>query len=159
MGEKAIVNPDADTTSTPQGHPADAANFPLVQYLPIGVLVRDEQGVVSLVNQALIDAFGLSRTADEFIGRPFAEVNAELATQTVVPEILLSDSSVADDENSESRIDVIDDRVLLREVLPVSVSAGRRRVYLYRDATAEIRAGESAVAASARICTSRSEMV
>ena len=144
------MNPDADTTSTPQGHPADAATFPLVQYLPIGVLVRDEQGLVSLANQAFIDAFGLSGTTDELIGRPFAEVNAELATQTVVPEILLSDSAVADDENSESRIDLIDDRVLLREVLPVSVSAGRRQVYLYRDATAEIRAGENAVAARER---------
>jgi len=144
------VNPDADRTSTPQGHPADAAAFPLVQYLPIGVLVRDEQGLVSLANQALLDAFGLAGTKDEIIGRPFAEVNAELATRTVIPEILLSDSSDADDENSESRIDLIDDRVLLREVLPLSVSAGRRRVYLYRDATAEIRAGESEVAARER---------
>jgi signal transduction histidine kinase/DNA-binding response OmpR family regulator len=153
MGERTTVDSNADPKPGSQEPPADASAFPLVQYLPIGVLVQDEQGVVSLANQALLDSFGLSGTSAELIGRPFAEVNADLAARTLVPELLLSDTTdvaVSDDDVPEGRIDLVDDRVLVREVLTVSVSAGQRRVYLYRDATAEIRAGESEVRARER---------
>ncbi|MAT61589.1 MAG: hypothetical protein CMH41_08115 [Micrococcales bacterium] len=131
----------------------DSSSFPLVHHLPVGVLVADEDGFVSLANQALIDAFQLDVSPDDLVGRPLVAVHAELAQQAQLPELVLDDDAGVPDSQVPirgRRIDLISGRHLIKESFSVSVTSGQRWVYLYRDATAEIEASDQAAAAQAR---------
>lgn len=131
----------------------DAASFPLVHYLPVGVLVANEGGSVSLVNQALFDIFGLDGRPESWIGRSLVAVHAELAEKAELPELVLDDETGTHDPSHRvpgRRIDLANGRHVIKESLSVNVSSGQRWVYLYRDATAEIQASDQAAAAQAR---------
>ena len=131
----------------------DAASFPLVHYLPVGVLVANEGGSVSLVNQALFDIFGLDGQPEGWIGRSLVAVHAELAEKAKLPELVLDDETGTHDPSHRvpgRRIDLANGRHVIKESLSVNVSSGQRWVYLYRDATAEIQASDQAAAAQAR---------
>ncbi len=116
----------------------------LIENLATAVLVEDEQGLVTLVNQAFCDSFGLAADAASLVGRTAAEVFAATASIPFhsqcprVAELLRTQQLALGDE-----VRLADARILLRDYVPIQVDGQYQgHLWQFSDITDSVQAFE-----------------
>ncbi len=116
----------------------------LIENLTTAVLVEDERGLVTLVNQAFCDNFGLAAEAASLVGRVAADVFAATASIPFhgqcprVAELLRCQQPTLGDE-----VRLADARILLRDYVPIRVNGQYQgHLWQFSDITDSVQAFE-----------------
>ena len=110
----------------------------VVQQLPIGVLVEDDDRRIRLANDALCDHLGIDASCDDLVGRDCAAAAAELDEQFTESTAFTEgiDACLATREPVRNeRLDLRSGRTLERDYVPYELPDGEASMWLYRDVT------------------------
>lgn len=131
-------------------NPSDAELFPLVQHIPMAIVVVTRENRVSLANEAFTQIFGIEEGPDALLGQDCRDLIDTLSRMTSDPAEFARRSKEtveSADPATAERIDLSDGRILLRDLIPVNLASGdSRMVWFFRDITGDVRAAEVAEA-------------
>ncbi len=110
----------------------------LIENVPSGVLVVDDDGKVALANQAFIDLWGLGESPEDVVGVDDREAMEEAAARLKEPERWLEKTGErieAGEEVGFDEIEFVDGRVVERMYVPVEEGGVERDLWVFRDVT------------------------
>lgn len=115
----------------------------MVEILPFGVIVSDEEGRILHVNERFPQNFGLPMGVDEILFQPMRTILKLVKMRTADPKAYLRRIERTVEEGQPvfgEEIELATGRILRRDYLPIFVKGvSRGHVFLYRDITQERR--------------------
>ena len=110
----------------------------LLEALPMGVLVEDEERTIVAANSTLIDLFGLDVSEDQLLGRDCARAANETKDQFVDPEGFVSGIETLLERRDTAygeELTLSNGRILERSYIPYDLPDGEANLWLYEDVT------------------------
>ncbi len=110
----------------------------LIENIPAGVLVVDEDRRVTLVNQRFVEIWGLGELADDVVGADDVEIMDEAAEKVVEPEDWVETTERIIREFTDvthTELVLEDGSVLDRIYVPVETGGVQRDLWVFRDVT------------------------
>lgn len=110
----------------------------VLHHHPDGIMVEDADREILLVNEQLIDIFGIEGTPEDLIGTDFRDAAAAIESVVADPATFRDtiEHRIADREPViGEELLLADGRILERDYLPYSVAASHANLWIYRDET------------------------
>ncbi len=111
----------------------------VVEHLPVGILVEDEDRTIRLANGTLGDVLGVSLSADDLIGRESTTVIRELRELVEEPSEFYESFETrveSDKPHRHEEWELVDGRTIERDYLPYMLGDDPASMWIFREVTA-----------------------
>ncbi|QIO22128.1 PAS domain S-box protein [Haloarcula sp. JP-L23] len=110
----------------------------LLDALPVGILVEDDDREIRTANQRLVDIFDIPGSAEDLVGTDCSVAVERVSQQFADPECFLDETEqllAARSADLRTDLELSDGRTVQRSYLPIDLPDGEANLWLYRDVT------------------------
>ncbi|MBX0321957.1 PAS domain S-box protein [Halomicroarcula sp. F13] len=110
----------------------------LLDALPVGILVEDDDREILTANQRLVDVFDIPGSAEDLVGTDCSAAAERVSQQFADPESFLAETEqLLADRSTDLRTDLelSDGRTVQRSYIPIDLPDSEGNLWLYRDVT------------------------